>query len=97
MRYVVEEMGVDYSTLSRYFNGSRALPASTFNDVCEIIGASPSDLVERAYNRLIQEMGEYSTTDNRQATQTTKGGGKSKNINVNVNGDRNEIGEIGIS
>ena len=63
VKAVVEKVGVDYSTLSRYFKGSRALPATVLNDACEVIGASPDELVQRAYARLIKEMGTYGTTD----------------------------------
>lgn len=47
------------ATLSKYFTGKRDIPPSTLSEVCEVIGASPDELVERAYARLIDEMGPY--------------------------------------
>lgn len=57
---VAAEISVDYSTLHRYFKGQRSLPSDVFSNACEYIGVDPADLVDRAYSRLIDEMGEYS-------------------------------------
>lgn len=63
VRKVSEKINVHHTTMSNYFNGSRALPSTTFNDACEVIGADPAELVDRAYRRLIREMGIYQEED----------------------------------
>lgn len=59
VRSVSADIGVHHTTMSGYFNGSRMLPADTFNDACESIGVTPALLVERAYDRLLSEFGPY--------------------------------------
>jgi transcriptional regulator with XRE-family HTH domain len=59
MRDVGEAIGTHPTTLSTYANGKRLLPSDVFSNACEVIGASPDELVERAYARLLDEMGPY--------------------------------------
>lgn len=56
---VAAAIGVDYSTLHRYFKGQRALPTDVLSEACEQIGVDPAELVDRAYVRLVSEMGPY--------------------------------------
>jgi len=50
-------VGVERATLNRYLNGKKPIPLATFNDVCEAIGAEPRVLIDRAYVRLVAELG----------------------------------------
>lgn len=58
-KYVAEQLGTYAPVLSNYFNGKRALPADTLNKACEVIGMDPGELVNRAYDRLLTDMGRY--------------------------------------
>lgn len=63
VRNVAKNINVHHATMSNYFNGSRMLPADVFAKACEVIGVDPADLVDRAYTRLIDELGEYRPAD----------------------------------
>lgn len=59
MRFVSEQIGTHPTTISKYVRGTRILPSDTFSRACEVIGVSPDELVERAYDRLLDELGPY--------------------------------------
>jgi len=56
-RAVARELGLDPTTLHRYTTASVSIPVHITIEVCEKIGISPQDLAERAYRRLIDELG----------------------------------------
>jgi hypothetical protein len=56
-RSIAREMQIDPTSLFRYTSAKVAIPVHVTIDVCERIGASPQDLAERAYLRLIDELG----------------------------------------
>lgn len=55
---VAEQIGVHQPTLSRYFNLHREIPISTANDICEAINTDIGMIADRAYDRLINELGD---------------------------------------
>lgn len=50
---------VDYSTFTRYVNGKRSLPSPLLAQMCEVLGVDPREIVNRAYTRLLNELGPY--------------------------------------
>lgn len=54
---VAQAIGTKPSTLSRYFNLHREIPVSTANDICEELRVDIGMVADRAYDRLIEEMG----------------------------------------
>lgn len=50
---------VDYSTFTRYVNGKRSIPSPLLAQMCEVIGVDPREIVNRAYTRLLNELGPY--------------------------------------
>lgn len=63
VREVSASIGTHHTTMSNYFNGTRALPVDVFNAACEEIGIDPAELVSRAYKRLVEEMGPWPPVD----------------------------------
>ena len=47
------------ANMSMWLSGKRPLPADLFNEICETIGVQPDSIVNRAYERLIAEVGPY--------------------------------------
>lgn len=66
---VGKELGSNHSQMSRYVNGKRALPSTTFLAICALIDASPSQLIENAHARLIEQHGTWASNT---TTTTTK-------------------------
>lgn len=60
---VAKLIGVQQPTLSRYFNLHREIPPSTACDICEAIGVDLGMIADRAYDRLVEELGAYGETD----------------------------------
>jgi len=50
-------VGIERATLSRYLNGTRVLPLSTYIDICEAVAIDPHAIIDQAYDRLISELG----------------------------------------
>lgn len=71
VRKVAKEIRVHHTTMSNYFNGTRMLPADIFSSACEVIGADPADLVDRAHRRLLDELGPYEEVDTEVVTLYT--------------------------
>lgn len=64
IKTVATQIGIDNTSLSRYFAGMRTMPVDVLIDACEIIGVSPQTLASRAYERLIEELGPANNTSN---------------------------------
>lgn len=60
---VAEAVEIDYSTLYRHFTGKTSIPSDVFNRACEYIGVNPAELVDRAYRRLVDELGPWPPVD----------------------------------
>jgi len=56
-RAVAREMGIDPTSLHRYTTATVSIPVHITVEVCEKIGIDPQDLAERAYLRLLDELG----------------------------------------
>ena len=56
-------VGISQPQLSRYFNLHRELPVSVANDLCEAVGIDLVVITERAYDRLMEELGPYNKID----------------------------------
>lgn len=48
-----------HAQMSLYVNGKRKIPVTFLNGVCELIQVKASEIVDRAYERLIEEQGIY--------------------------------------
>lgn len=55
---VAERIGTYAPVLSKYFIGERSIPMSTLYKACYIIGVEAGELLDRASERLIKELGE---------------------------------------
>ena len=56
---VCEEAGVNQATFYRYTTGTRSIPSPLLAQMCEVIGVDPREIVNRAYTRLLNELGPY--------------------------------------
>lgn len=59
-QHVASRIGIHHVSLSRYLNGHRILPSSVISSVCEVVGVNPKEVIERAYERLLDECGPVS-------------------------------------
>jgi transcriptional regulator with XRE-family HTH domain len=57
---VAERLGHSKSGYSRWLNAKPSMPLEVLLNTCELIGVDPRTIVDSAYRRLIEEMGEYS-------------------------------------
>ncbi|MCH9277242.1 helix-turn-helix domain-containing protein, partial [Bifidobacterium amazonense] len=57
---VAEKLGHSKSGYSRWLNAKPSMPMEALLNTCELIGVDPRDVFNAAYQRLIDEMGEYS-------------------------------------
>jgi plasmid maintenance system antidote protein VapI len=55
--WVASEIGIARQQLNLYTTGQRAIPVAIIVDSCEAIGATPEVIALRAYNRLLEELG----------------------------------------
>lgn len=51
---LAEHAGVSRESISNYLNGKRAMPLGVLVAICERLGVSMTDLVNRAYSQLGQ-------------------------------------------
>ena len=56
---VCEEAGVNQATFYRYTTGTRSIPSPLLAQMCEVLGVDPREIVNRAYTRLLNELGPY--------------------------------------
>lgn len=59
-QHVASRIGIHSVSLSRYLNGHRVMPSSVVSTVAEVIGVEPQEIVGRAYERLLDELGPVS-------------------------------------
>lgn len=59
---VAQTLGHSASALNGWLNGKRELPLSVLCSIAETIGAEPQEIVETAYNRMINQYGEVDGT-----------------------------------
>jgi len=57
VRAVAAELGIHHPTLINYTTGKRMIPVGIIIDVCDVIQSDPVELVDRAYSRLVAELG----------------------------------------
>lgn len=58
---VAERLGHSKSGYSRWINAKPSMPLETFINTCELINIDPRHVVDAAYARLIEELGNPST------------------------------------
>jgi transcriptional regulator with XRE-family HTH domain len=56
---VAEQLGHSKSGYSRWLNAKPSMPVEALLNTCELIGVDPRAIVDAAYRRLLEEMGEY--------------------------------------
>jgi hypothetical protein len=57
LRSVCRALGTDMGTFGKWCSGEREIRISVVVDACEVIGIDPCEVVKRAYDQLIREMG----------------------------------------
>lgn len=63
VKEVCEAIGLHPATFSNYASGKRMLPSDVFANACDFISVDPAKLVDRAYDRLEDEMPFGTSTD----------------------------------
>ena len=58
---VAERLGHSKSGYSRWINAKPSMPLEAFINTCELINADPRQVVDAAYTRLIEELGDPPT------------------------------------
>lgn len=58
---VAERLGHSKSGYSRWINAKPSMPLEAFINTCELINVDPRQVVDAAYTRLIEELGDPST------------------------------------
>lgn len=56
---VADALGHSRTSYSKWMNAKPSMPFEAFLNTCELIGSDPRVIMNAAYNRLIDEMGEY--------------------------------------
>ena len=56
---VGDALGHSRAAFTNWLNGKAQLPTTVFANACEFVGVEPDRLVERAYERLVGQLGEY--------------------------------------
>lgn len=51
---LAKRMPIDRSTLTRYLDGTRAIPIPTFYRACEVIGTTPQHVTVEAMTRMAE-------------------------------------------
>lgn len=57
---VADRLGHSRTSYSKWMNGKPSMPVEALLNTCELIGVDPREIVNAAYERLVEEMGEYS-------------------------------------
>ncbi|AZS46637.1 MULTISPECIES: helix-turn-helix domain-containing protein [Microbacterium] len=55
---VAERIGRADANLNRWLNGKTEIPIAVVCEVCEVLDLEPRTIVEHAYDRMIEELGE---------------------------------------
>lgn len=55
---VAERIGRADANLNRWLNGKTEIPIAVVREVCEVLDLEPRTIVEHAYDRMIEELGE---------------------------------------
>ena len=58
---VAERLGHSKSGYSRWINAKPSMPLEAFINTCELINVDPRQVVDAAYTRLIEELGDQPT------------------------------------
>lgn len=58
---VAERLGHSKSGYSRWINAKPSMPLEAFINTCELINVDPRQVVDAAYTRLIEELGDLPT------------------------------------
>ena len=54
---VARAVGIERATFSRFLTGKKPMPLHLLVDACEAVRANPRDIIDRAYERLLDEQG----------------------------------------
>jgi transcriptional regulator with XRE-family HTH domain len=60
---VASAIGRQSANLSRWLNAKPTIPIEVADEVCEFAGLDLADIVDRAQKRVIDELGEYGSTE----------------------------------
>lgn len=61
---VAERIGRADANLNRWLNGKTEIPITVVCEVCEVLDLEPRTIVEHAYDRMIEELGERDAPTN---------------------------------
>ncbi|WP_295014843.1 helix-turn-helix transcriptional regulator [uncultured Microbacterium sp.] len=61
---VAEQIGRADANLNRWLNGKTEIPIGVVCEVCEVLDLEPRTIVEHAYDRMIDELGERTIPEN---------------------------------
>ena len=61
---VAEQIGRADANLNRWLNGKTEIPIAVLCEVCEVLDLEPRTIVEHAYDRMVEELGERDAPTN---------------------------------